>query len=205
MKLDVYNVAREKVGEIEVADEVFGAAIKPHLHHEVVRYQLAKRRRGTHAVLTRHFVNGSTKKVYRQKGTGNARHGSRKPHVYVGGGVVHGPQPRDYSFSVPRKVRRGALRSALSEKVAANALTVIREISMERPRTKDAVQLLGRFGVERALVVDVDNPTLSLSLRNLPKSKFLPTAGLNVYDVLKHDNIVVTEAGLRAIEGALKG
>lgn len=205
MKVDVYNVDHQKVGEVDLADEVFAAEVKPWLHHEVVRYQMARRRRGTHAVKTRHFVSGTTRKMYKQKGTGRARHGNSKPNVFVGGGVVHGPQPRDYSYTVPRKVRRGALRSALSEKAGAGQLHIVREIAFDAPRTKRMLSVFQAFGVERVLVLDVRNENLSLSVRNLPDSKFLPAEGLNVYDILKHDHILATEAAIRHVEGALKG
>lgn len=205
MKLDVYNLDRQKVGELDLAEEVFGAEVKPWLHQEVVRYQMAKRRRGTHAVKTRHFVAGTTKKMYRQKGTGNARHGSAKAHIFVGGGVVHGPTQRSYAYTVPRKVRRGALRSALSQKVADGKLTVVKDISFEQPKTKNFLSVMSTFEMDRVLVLDLDNANLSLSVRNLPKSKFLKAEGLNVYDILHYDNILATEAAIRHVEGALKG
>ncbi len=125
MKLDVYNLDNAKVGEIDVSDEVFAVEVKPHLHHEVVRWQLAKRRRGTHKVKGRSEIVGTTHKIYRQKGTGNARHGSRKAPIFSGGGVVHGPSPRNHAFKLPKKVKRGALRSVLSQKVGEGKLKVV--------------------------------------------------------------------------------
>lgn len=204
MKLDVYNVNREKVGDVDVSDLVFGAEVKPHLHHLVVRWQLAKRRAGTHAVLNRHHVSGSTKKLGRQKGSGRARHGSTKAPIFVGGGVAHGPQPRDYTFSVPKKVRRGALRSALSAKVAEGRLLVLDRFSMPAPKTREAAAAFRALDVRKVLVVDTDNEQLRLSVRNLPDSKFLRAEGVNVYDVLKHEYVLVTESALRALDGALK-
>jgi large subunit ribosomal protein L4 len=204
MKLDVYNLSNEKVGEVEVSDSVFGAEVKPHLHYEMVRYQMARRRSGTHAVLTRGAVSGSTRKLYKQKGTGNARHGSIKSPTYVGGGIVHGPQPRDYAFKLPRKVRRGALVSVLSQKAGQGQLKVVSSMPMEAPRTRVAVGYLASLGVNKAVVVDVNNENLKLSIRNLPNAKYLQTEGINVYDLLAYDTLVVTEEAIRHIDGVLK-
>jgi large subunit ribosomal protein L4 len=204
MKLDVYNLNNEKVGQVEVSDDVFGAEVKPHLHHEVVRYQMAKRRAGTHATLNRHNVSGSTRKLLKQKGTGGARHGSIKAPVYVGGGIVFGPMPRDYSFKLPKKVRRGALRSVISQKLGEGKLKVVAGFEMEAPKTKAAWQTLTNLGAPKALVVDIDNEKLKLSLRNLPDAKYLQSVGLNVYDVLAFDHLVMTEAAVKHIDGVLK-
>ncbi len=204
MKLDVYNLDNAKVGEIDVSDEVFAVEVKPHLHHEVVRWQLAKRRRGTHKVKGRSEIVGTTHKIYRQKGTGNARHGSRKAPIFSGGGVVHGPSPRNHAFKLPKKVKRGALRSVLSQKVGEGKLKVVQAFELSEPKTKLALAHLARLGAERALVVDVDNETLKLSVRNLPTSKFLRSVGINVRDLVHYDTLVITETALREIDGVLK-
>lgn len=204
MKLDVFNLKNEKVGEVEVSDVVFGTDVKPHLHHEVVRYQMAKRRAGTHATLTRHFVSGSTRKLFKQKGTGRARHGSIKAPTFVGGGVAHGPQPRDYSFKLPKKMRRGALRSVLSQKQAEGKLKVVSAFELESPKTRVAVGHLTSLGASKALVVDLKNDQLKLSIRNLPNAKYLQTDGLNVYDMLAFDHLVITEAAVKHIDGVLQ-
>ncbi len=204
MKLDVFNLKNEKVGEVEVSDVVFGTDVKPHLHHEVVRYQMAKRRAGTHATLTRHFVSGSTRKLFKQKGTGRARHGSIKAPTFVGGGVAHGPQPRDYSFKLPKKMRRGALRSVLSQKQAEGKLKVVSAFELESPKTRVAVGHLTSLGTSKALVVDLMNDQLKLSIRNLPNAKYLQTDGLNVYDMLAFDHLVITEAAVKHIDGVLQ-
>ena len=204
MKLDVYNLQNVKVGEVEVSERVFGTEVKPYLHHEVVRYQLAKRRAGTHKTKTRSEISGSGKKLYKQKGTGRARHGSIKSPTFVGGGTVFGPLVRDHSFSVPRKVRRGALRSALSEKVAAQSLTVVDKFDLDAPKTRAVVEHLTALGIKNALVIDVENETLKLSVRNLPTSKFLQHVGLNVLDVVHYGHLVITEAAIRAIDGDLQ-
>lgn len=204
MKLEVYNLQNKKVGDVDVSDEVFGAEVKPHLHHEVVRYQLARKRAGTHATKTRGEIKLTTRKMYKQKGTGNARHGSRKAPIFVGGGVVFGPTPRSHAFHLPRKVRRGALRSVLSQKVGEGKLKVVDRFEMERPKTRQALAHLAELGAERALVIDIDNETLKLSIRNVPTSKFLKTGGLNVRDLVHYDHVVITEAAIREIDGALK-
>jgi large subunit ribosomal protein L4 len=204
MKLEVYNLENKKVGEVEVSDEVFGTDVKPHLHHEVVRWQLAKKRAGTHDTLTKGEVNRSTKKLGKQKGGGGARHGSRKANLFTGGGVIHGPHPRGHEFKLTRKTRRAALRSALSEKALAGRLKVVDRWEMAAPKTKLAATSLTTLGVSKALVVDQANDPLQLSIRNLPRSKFLRSEGINVRDVLHHDFVVITEAAIRAIDGVLK-
>lgn len=203
MLLDVVNIKNEKVGEIEVSDTVFGAEVKPHLHWEIVRYQQAKKRRGTHNTRTRGKVRGSTRKLYRQKGTGRARHGDIKAPIFVGGGVIFGPQPRDHSFNPPKKVRRGALISALSEKASNGRVIVVDSLDFDQPKTREAVDTLKTLGVESALVVDLENENLKLSVRNLPKSKFLRREGVNVYDLLRHDHVVITQDALGELNGAL--
>ncbi|MCB9506814.1 MAG: 50S ribosomal protein L4 [Myxococcales bacterium] len=204
MKLDVYNLENTKVGEITVSDEVFAAAVKPHLHHEVVRWQLAKRRAGTHKTKGRSEVSRSGKKVYKQKGTGNARHGNRRSPVYVGGGTIHGPLPRSYDYTLPKKVKRGALRSVLSMKASEGRIKVVDAFAMAEPKTRQAAATLTRLGADRALVVDTDNESLKLSVRNLPKSKFVRNDGLNVRDLIHYDTLVITRSALEAIDGVLK-
>lgn len=203
MLLDVVDKSRKKVGDIEVSDGVFGADIKPHLHWEVVQYQRAKRRRGTHSSRTRGQVKGSTRKIYRQKGTGRARHGDVKAPIFVGGGKAFGPQPRDYSYRPPQKVRRGALRSALSEKAESERVIVVEELEFDEPKTRQAAELLAELGVESALFVDGGNENLSLSVRNLPKSKYLRHDGVNVYDLLRYEYVVITKEALGELNGAL--
>jgi large subunit ribosomal protein L4 len=200
----IHNVRGEVVGELELSEDVFGAEVKPHLHWEVVRAQRAARRQGTHATKTRSTVSGTTKKVYRQKGTGNARHGSRKSPVYVGGGVSHGPQPRKYAFHVPKKVRRAALCSALSTRVRNGELVVVDAFGFEQPKTRQAVHALRSLGVANGLVVAaVEDAALHLSMRNIPFIKYIRAEGVNVYDVLKYDRLVLTVDSVRALETRL--
>lgn len=201
-KIDVYNLERKKVGEIDLADEVFAAEVKEHLLHEVVVAQLASRRAGTRAAKERSAVQGSKKKLYKQKGTGNARHGAIRAPLYVGGGRAHPPKPQDWSQRPPRKVRMSALRSALSLLHKEGRLTVVDSISFDEPKTKHLSAVLTALQASAStLVVDGrGNENLKLSIRNLPDSSFLPPEGVNVYDLLKHDHLVVSKDAAKALE-----
>lgn len=201
-KFDVYDLARKKVGELDLADEVFAAEVKEHLLHEVVVAQLASRRAGTHAAKERSAVQGSSKKLYKQKGTGNARHGSIRAPIYVGGGRAHPPKPQDWTMRPPRKVRLMALRSALSLLHKEGRLTVVDSITFDAPKTKQLAAVLTALQASKStLVVDGrGNENVKLSLRNLPTSSFLPPEGVNVYDLLKHDHLVVSKDAAKALE-----
>jgi large subunit ribosomal protein L4 len=213
MKLDVYNLSNERVGTVEVADEVFGAEVKPHLFYDVVRMQMASRRRGTHKGKTRAEVSGGGRKPYRQKGTGRARQGTSRAVQFVGGGVAFAKRPRDYSISVNKKVRRSALRGALSQLVAEGQLKVVESLSLEAVKTKEALALLKRLELERGLVIDgraneeaarfENNEVLRLSVRNLPTFKYLRPDGVNVYDVLRFGSALVTREALKGLEARL--
>jgi len=200
----IVNTQGQSIGELSLSDAVFGAEVKPHLHWEVVKGQLANRRQGTHSTKTRTTVHGTTKKTYRQKGSGNARHGSRKSPIFVHGGVAHGPHPRDYSYTIPKKVRRAALCSALSTRAANGELVVVDAFAFERPRTKEAAATLVRLGAPNALVVTRgEEANLHRSIRNLPTAKYIRAEGVNVYDVLKYDRLVLTVEGAKALEERL--
>jgi large subunit ribosomal protein L4 len=200
MRVSVYNQKNEAVGQIDVDDSVFGAPVKEHLFWEVVKMQQASRRRGTHKVKTVTEVSGTGKKPYKQKGTGRARHGSLRAVGMRGGGVVHGPRPRDYSYKMPKKMVQGALRSALSLRMSEKALFVITGWSPAAPKTKTAAQVLNAFKATKALVVDsAANVNLAKSLRNHPKAKFLAVEGLNVYDLLDHDQLFISDAVLAEV------
>ncbi len=200
MKFDVVNTENTKVADIELDDSVFGAEVRQHLFWEVVKMQLANRRRGTHSTKTVSEVRGSGKKPYKQKGTGRARHGNNRAMNMRGGGIVHGPRPRDYSYKLPRKMVRAALRSALSLRASESKLHIVRDWAPESPSTKGAVAVLKNFDTAKALVVGTsDEQNLSLSLRNLPSSKFLPADAINVFDVLKHDDLFITEGAVAVI------
>lgn len=195
MNIDIVDTKNQTVGQLELEDSVFGAVVRPHLFWEVVKQQLASRRAGTHSTKTVSEVAGSGAKPYKQKGTGRARHGASRAMNMRGGGVVHGPRPRDYSYSLPKKMVRTALRSALSKRAQEGALYVVRDWSPETPRTKDALEVLKALGVQKTLVVGrADNLGLQRSLSNLPQAAFLASAGLNVYDILKYDALVLEEA-----------
>lgn len=202
-KVDVYNLEKKKVGEIDLDDGVFGAHVNKALFYEVVKSQLASRRRGTHDTKTKAEVRGGGRKPWKQKSTGRARTGStRNPH-WVGGGVAFGPKPRDYSYKTPRKVRQGALRSALSLRAAEKTLTVIDSFKLDTPKTKTIVGFLEKFGTESALIVDQKNDNLMLSTRNLVSAKFLPNEGINVYDILRYKHLFLTREAVAKLQGAL--
>jgi len=202
MKVTVYNQKREEVGSLELADEVFGAEVKEHLFYEVVKAQLASRRAGTKATKERSAVSGSSKKLYRQKGTGRARQGSiRAPH-HPGGGMAHALEPTDWSYRPPRKVRIGALKSALSLFVKEGRLIVLDKIELAEIKTKVLAGVLSKLQIARkALVVDdKSNENLKLSIRNMEDHQYLPPEGVNVYDLLRHDHLVVSKEAAKALE-----
>ena len=192
----------EKVGELTLSDDVFGVEVKEQLFYEVVKAQLASRRQGTASAKERCAVSGSTTKLSKQKGTGRARQGSiRAPH-HVGGGVAHPPRPRDWSYRPPRKVRAGALKSALSLFVKQDRLLIVDKWELEEIKTKRMVSILTGLQVtKKALIVDdKENERLKLSLRNLENTLFLPPEGLNVYDLLRHDHLVLSQEAAKALE-----
>jgi len=201
MNIDVFNTAREKVDSIGLNADVFGAPVKEHLFHTVVRQQLANRRAGTHKVKGRSEVRGGGKKPFRQKGTGRARAGTTRAPHWRGGGVVFGPTPRDHGFNVPKKVRRAALRGAISKRVSEGAFTAFDKFELEQIRTKDFKKVMDAFGFNKlVLVLSEKDEIVSRSARNIPGVTVLPVAGLNVYDVLRHKNLAMT---VGAIEGVV--
>jgi large subunit ribosomal protein L4 len=203
-KIAVYDINNNQISERELADEVFNTEVKGYLIHDMVRYQLAARRSGNAASKNRSAVAGGGKKPYRQKGTGNARQGTiRAPH-FVGGGAAFGPSPRDYSFKLNRKVKKAALRCALSARFKDNKINVLDQFVLEKIGTKGFVEVLKRFGFSNVLIVlDGENPNVELSARNVPYVKVLKAEGVNVYDVMKHQNLFLTEGAVAQLEGAL--
>ena len=201
-KIDVFNLKREKVGSLDLSDEVFGAEVREHLFYEVVKAQLASQRQGTAAAKNRSAVSGSTKKLYKQKGTGNARHGSIRAPIYVGGGQAHPPRPRDWSYRPPQKVRTLALTSALSKFVKEGRLVVVDRFELGEIKTKALIATLGTLqGGKKTLVVDAaTNENLKLSVRNCKEHQFLPPEGVNVYDLLRHDTLVLSQDAAKALE-----
>jgi len=202
--VDVYNMNHKKTGKVDLADAVFGTESRAHLYHEVIRGQLLSRRSGTAKTKSRSEVRGSTRKVYRQKGTGRARHGDSRSPIFKRGGTAFGPDNRDWKVRLPRKMKRAALLSALSDRLKEGHLLVIDSMDMEEIKTMRIARFLDEFDLSSALLVDVDNRSLSLSCRNLPNAKYLAAKGLNLFDVLKYDHLVLSQQAVEAIEGALQ-
>ncbi len=205
-RTELYNLNREKVGEVELKDEIFLYPVKPHLFYEVVKWQLAKRRRGTHSTKTRAEVAGGSRKPWPQKHTGRARHGTIRSPIWRGGGVVFGPKPRDYEYSLPKKVRKAALRSALSLRFKEGKLMVLDEFKLSEIKTKRFVEAMERLGLKEQktlIVIDRKDEVLERSARNVPWVKVLRCEGLNVFDVLYYPNLVILSKALPKIEERL--
>uniref|UniRef100_A0A7C5SW50 Large ribosomal subunit protein uL4 n=1 Tax=Thermocrinis ruber TaxID=75906 RepID=A0A7C5SW50_9AQUI len=187
----------------ELREDIFGVEVKKHVLWEVVKWQLACRRQGTHSTKTRGEVAYSGRKILPQKGTGNARHGDRGAPIFVGGGVAHGPKPRDYYYPLPKKVRKLALKMALSSKAQEEAISLVDQIPIgDVPKTKKAVEFLRAQGLEGKkvlLVLPEKDEVIYKSFRNLPYAKVLPVEGLNVYDVLWADHLIITRPSLEKI------
>jgi len=202
--IDVQNTKGKQISQVELAEDVFSIPVKSSVLHEVVTMQLSNRRSGTAAVKHRGDVRGSGKKLYRQKGTGRARRGDIKSPLLRGGGVVFGPDERNYSYKVPKKVRKLALKMALSSKLLENELVVLDQFELDEIKTKKVVDVLKTLKLESALIVtEKHNDHLELSCRNLPDVKVLRSEGLNVYDILKYRMLVLLEPALKNIEGRL--
>ncbi len=200
--VDVLNRSGEKVSETELPDEIFSIPVKKEVLHEVVKLLLASRRSGTAKVKGRSDVSGSTRKLYRQKGTGNARAGSIKSPLRKGGGIIFGPSPRSYAYKVPKKVRKLALKMALSSKLAENEIFVINSFEMNQIKTKEFDQIINALGLKNTLVViGEDDRNVQLSSKNIPDVKVIKTEGLNVYDILKYENLLLLESSIKGIEG----
>lgn len=199
-KVSVYNLKRESVGELELDDSIFAAEVNEGLIYDVLKAQLASKRAGSAKTKVRSEVAGSAKKLYRQKGTGNARHGSIRAALYVGGGKAHGPMPRDYGYRPPRKMRQGALCSALSLKLQQGNLLVVDKFELPEVKTKGLAATLKNLQLNGTLIVDAkDNDKLRLSARNLSESQFLPPEGVNLYDLLRYEHLVLTKDAVSAL------
>ncbi|UCD89334.1 MAG: 50S ribosomal protein L4 [Desulfobacterales bacterium] len=202
--VDVLNSKAEKVSQADLIDAIFNIDVKSNVLHEVVKMQLASRRAGSASVKHRSDVRGSGGKLFRQKGTGRARRGDIKAPLLRGGGSVFGPDPRSYAYRVPKKVRKLALKMALSSKLKANNIVVVDKIEMDKIKTKAFVELMEALNTNNALIVtDKKNENLERSARNVPGVKVLRVEGLNVYDILKYENLVLTEPSIKGIEGRL--
>lgn len=202
--LNIINLQGETVGQLELSDDVFAGPVKEHLLWEVVVAQRAARRKGTASTKGRSDVRGSSQKLYRQKGTGRARHGAIRAPIYVGGGIAHGPKPRSYRQGTPKKVRQGALRSALSLRHRESKLLIFDSLEPAEIKTKAMAEALSRLGVESGLIVDdVGNDKLIKSVRNLRHARYLAPEGINVYDVLKYNTLLMTADVARSLDQRL--
>jgi len=200
--VDILNTKAEKVSEVALADSIFDIPVKSNVLHEVVRMQLAGRRSGTASVKHRSDVKGSRRKLFRQKGTGRARRGDIKSPLLRGGGSAFGPDPRSYSYSVPKKVKKLALKMALSSKYRAGELVVLNNFDLDNVQTKNFVEIIKKLNIKKALIVtDKKNEKLELSSRNVPDIKVMRYEGVNVYDILKYDHLVLLEPSIQGIEG----
>lgn len=201
---DVYDIDKKKVSQIELNDAVFDAEANPDVMYEVVRMQMASKRRGTASTKERGDIRGGGKKPWRQKGTGRARAGTTRSPLWRGGGTVFGPSPRGYAYKLPKKVKKMALVSALSMKFNEQRIIILNEFPLEEIKTRKFKEVIDRFGLKKALfVLDKSNPVLEKSSRNLSDIKMIKSEGINVYDLLDHEYIVLLEPTVRMIEGAL--
>jgi large subunit ribosomal protein L4 len=201
MQIDIVNIEGKKVGSVDLDDAVFGAKVKDYLLWELVKAQQAAKRAGTHSTKTRANVRGGGKKPYKQKGTGNARQGSSRAPNHVGGGKVFGPHPRSYEYTVPKKVKRAALASALSLRAKEKKIVVVDKFSFDAPKTKQMAGILKTLGLGKALFIDEkSNANFFKSVRNLPKAKVLAPEGLNVFDILNHSDLVIAAGVVKQVE-----
>lgn len=204
-KVDVLNIQGEKVSEIELNDTIFGIDVNEYVLHSVVRMQLANKRQGTHATKTRSFVRGGGRKPWKQKGTGRARAGSIRSPLWVGGGTTFGPQPRSYNFTVPKKVRRLAVRSALSSKVQENNIIVLDNFELPEVKTKAMVAILKNLNVDKKALLVTSNgcKNVQRASQNIPGISSAAAKDLNAYDLLKHDKLVITKDAVASVEEVL--
>ncbi len=215
MNIDVFSIDNTKTGSIELDDAIFADEVRKHLFWEVINWQRARRRAGTQKTKVRSEVRGGGRKPFKQKGTGRARQGSNRAAQFPGGGTIHGPTPRDWSYAMPKKKRRAALRSALSLKAQQGTLRVIDSLAFPEIKTKHATKMLGAFNAPKALFVDtttrdegtntpIHNETLRLSVRNLKNAKYLAAEGLNVEDILRYEYLFLSTQAVNAVQEALK-
>jgi len=207
--INVYNQSGESVGQVELESDILEAKINKDVLHQVVLMQLANKRSGTASTKRRDEVAGSGKKLFRQKGTGMARAGSRRSPLRIGGGVTFGPKPRDYGYTVPKKVRRLAIKSALADKFQNEGVVIVESLNMDQPKTKQMIGMMGKLGVsgkEKILIVlDAKNDNVFFSVRNIPRTNVCIWNTLNTYDILWHDKLIVTQEALKKIESTFCG
>ncbi len=204
-KVAVFNIEGKQIGDMELNEAIFAAKINEALMHQVIVNQLANRRQGTVATKTRALVRGGGRKPWRQKGTGRARVGSIRSPLWVGGGVTFGPTPRDFSYRIPKKARRAALRSALSAKVRDGNFIVVDQLVMDQPKTKKMMEILTALsaGSKPLVVIGEWDTNIHLATRNMPNTLLSKSSGVNVYDVLNHDKIVITKEAVAKLEEVL--
>ena len=201
---DVFDIEKKKVSQVDLNDAVFGAEVNEAIIYDVVKMQLASRRSGTASTKTRSDVSGGGKKPWRQKGTGRARAGTTRSPIWRGGGIVFGPHPRDYSYSIPKKVRKKAIISALSMKFKENKMLILKDFPMEKISTRIFKGVFDLFSLKKALfVLDDNNAVLLKSSRNIKNVKMIRSEGINVYDILNHEHLILLEPSVKKIEGAL--
>ena len=201
---DVFDIEKKKVAQVDLNDAVFGAEVNEAIIYDVVKMQLASRRSGTASTKTRSDVRGGGKKPWRQKGTGRARAGTSRSPIWRGGGIVFGPHPRDYSYSIPKKIRKKAIISALSMKFKENKMLVLKDFPMEKISTRIFKGVVDLFSLKKALfVIDETNEVLLKSSRNIENVKMIRSEGINVYDILNHEHLILLEPSVKKIEGAL--
>ena len=201
---DVFDIEKKKVSQVDLNDAVFGAEVNEAIIYDVVKMQLASRRSGTASTKTRSDVRGGGKKPWRQKGTGRARAGTTISPIWRGGGIVFGPHPRDYSYSIPKKIRKKAVISALSMKFKDNKMLILKDFPMEKISTRVFKNVVDLFSLKKALfVLDENNEVLLKSSRNMKNVKMIRSEGINVYDILNHDHLILLEPSVKKIEGAL--
>jgi large subunit ribosomal protein L4 len=201
---DVFDIGKNKVSQVDLNDAVFGAEVNDAIIYDVVKMQLASRRSGTASTKTRSDVSGGGKKPWRQKGTGRARAGTTRSPIWRGGGIVFGPHPRDYSYSIPKKVRKKAVISALSMKFKDKKMVILKDFPMEKISTRVFKNVFDLFSLKKALfVLDENNEVLLKSSRNMKNVKMIRSEGINVYDILNHEHLILLEPSVKKIEGAL--
>lgn len=202
LKTDIYNVSGEKTGDIELNESIFNVEINESAMHQVVKNQLANKRQGTKGTLTRSEVRGGGRKPWRQKGTGRARHGTIRSPLWVGGGITFAPKSRDFSYKLPKKLKRVAFKSALSVKVKENQFKVLEQLDLTTPKTKEIISMLSSLNLEKKtlIVTEESNQIVYRSARNIPGIETASVNTLNVYDILKYDNIVITKDAVKKIE-----
>jgi large subunit ribosomal protein L4 len=201
---DVFDIEKKKVAQVDLNDAVFGAEVNEAIIYDVVKMQLASRRSGTASTKTRSDVSGGGKKPWRQKGTGRARAGTTRSPIWRGGGIVFGPHPRDYSYSIPKKVRKKAIISALSMKFKDNKMLILKDFPMEKISTRIFKGVFDLFSLKKALfILDDKNEVLLKSSRNIKNVKMIRSEGINVYDILNHEHLILLEPSVKKIEGAL--